>query len=84
LPDDYVMHGLRKTAARMLAEAGCDVLRIIAIRGHKSLPVLLRDTQDAQQRTLGKAAILQLEAHQTRTAIAKPPGPPSAKRKPEG
>jgi len=84
LPDDCVMHGLRKTAARILAEAGNDVLRIMAITGHKSLPVLLQYTKDAQQRTLGKAAILQLEEHQTRTATAKPHGPMSAKRKPRG
>jgi hypothetical protein len=68
----------------MLAEAGCDVLRIMAITSHKSLPVLLRYTQDAQQHTLGKAAILQLEAHLIRTAIAKPAGSSSAKRKLRG
>lgn len=84
LPDDCVMHGLRKTAARILAEAGCDVLQIMAITGHKSLPVLLQYVKDAQQRTLGRAAILQLEKHQTRTAIAKPPGSTTAKRKPRG
>ena len=78
------MHGLRKTAARILAEAGNDVLRIMAITGHKSLPVLVQYTKDAQQRTLGKAAILQLEEHQTRTATAKPHALTSAKRKPRG
>jgi len=63
----------------------CDVLRIHhAITGHKSLKVLLRYVKDAQQRTLGKAAILQLEEHQTRTETAKTPGRQSAKRKPRG
>jgi integrase len=84
LPDDCVLHGLRKTAARMLAEAGCDVLRIMAITGHKSLPMLLEYVKDAQQRTLGKAAILQLEQHQSRTALAKPRGRSGAKREPRG
>lgn len=84
LPDDCVMHGLRKTAARILAEAGNDVLRIMAITGHKSLPILLRYTKDAQQRTLGKAAILQLAKHQSRTATAKPHPPSIAKRQPRG
>jgi integrase len=84
LPEDCVLHGLRKTAARMLAEAGNDVLRIMAITGHKSLPMLMEYVKDAQQRTLGKAAILQLEEHQSRTGIAKPTRRPSAKRKPTG
>jgi hypothetical protein len=35
------MHRLRKTAARTLADAGCDVVSIMAITGHKSLSVLM-------------------------------------------
>jgi hypothetical protein len=52
----------------------------MAITGHKSLSVLMDYIKDAQQRALGKAAILQLEEHQRRTAIAKPGPRPSAKR----
>ena len=36
LPDDCVLHGLRKTAAKALAEAGCTVHEIASITGHKS------------------------------------------------
>jgi hypothetical protein len=71
---------LRKTAARTLTDAGCDVVSIMAITGHKSLWMLMDYIKDAQQRPLGKAAILQLEEHQRRTAIAKPGPRPSAKR----
>jgi integrase len=36
LPDACVMHGLRKTAARMLAEIGCSAHEIASVAGHKS------------------------------------------------
>lgn len=34
LPDDCVLHGLRKTAARKLAEAGANEEQIKAVTGH--------------------------------------------------
>ena len=34
LPEDCVLHGLRKTAARQLAEAGCTEQEIKAVTGH--------------------------------------------------
>jgi integrase len=37
LPDRCVTHGLRKAAARRLADAGCTVHQIMAITGHQSL-----------------------------------------------
>ena len=37
LPEECVLHGLRKTAARMLAEAGCSVREIMSVTGHKSI-----------------------------------------------
>lgn len=36
-PDHCVNHGLRKAAARRLAEAGCTVHEIMAIAGHRTL-----------------------------------------------
>jgi len=56
-----VFHGLRKSAAARLAEAGCTVQEIAAITGHKSLSLIGYYTKDANQRLLASAAILKLE-----------------------
>jgi len=60
LPDECVTHGLRKAAARRLAEAGCSALEIMAITGHTSLKEVERYTKDAEQVRLGDAAIERL------------------------
>jgi integrase len=71
LPDECVLHGLRKTAARALAEAGCTTHEIAAITGHKSLAEVERYTKGASQRTGATAAIHKLEANAKRTASGK-------------
>jgi integrase len=71
LPDDIVMHGLRKTAARMLAEAQCSVHEIMSITGHKSLKEVQRYTEAANQKLLASAAILKLERNVKRTSSGK-------------
>jgi integrase len=50
-------HGLRKAAARRLAEAGCTAHEIGAITGHASLAELVRYTRAADQRRLAEAAM---------------------------
>ena len=60
-------HGLRKAAARRLAEAGCSTHEIAAITGHASLGELVRYTKAADQRRLAEAAMTK-----TRTSIGKP------------
>ena len=50
-------HGLRKAAARRLAEAGCTVHEIAAITGHASLREIVRYTRAADQRRLATAAM---------------------------
>jgi integrase len=62
-------HGLRKAAARRLAEAGCTAHEIGAITGHVSLAELVRYTKAADQRRLAEAAMAK-----TRTSIGKPAG----------
>jgi integrase len=62
-------HGLRKAAARRLAEAGCTAHEIGAITGHASLTELVRYTRTADQRRLAEAAMTK-----TRTSIRKPRG----------
>src|SRR5262249_33501902 len=49
-------HGLRKAAARRLAEAGCTAHQIGAITGHASLPELVRYTKAPDQRRMGRGA----------------------------
>jgi integrase len=60
-------HGLRKAAARRLAEAGCTAHEIGAITGHASLAELVRYTRAVDQRRLAEAAMIK-----TRTSGRKP------------
>jgi integrase len=60
-------HGLRKAAARRLAEAGCTAHEIAAITGHGSLTELVRYTKAVDQRRLAEAAMTK-----TRTSGRKP------------
>ena len=59
-------HGLRKAAARRLAEAGCTVHEIGAITGHASLREIVRYTKAADQKRLAVAAMKKVKA---RTSI---------------
>jgi len=60
LPKECVAHGLRKAAARRLAEAGCSEHEIMSVTGHKSLKEVERYTKEVAQRQLASAAILKL------------------------
>jgi integrase len=62
LPERCVTHGLRKAAARRLAEAGCSSKEIAAITGHRTLKESERYTKAAEQRHLAVAAIGRLGA----------------------
>jgi integrase len=48
-------HGLRKAAARRLAEAGCSANEIAAITGHATLGEVARYTKEADQLRLARA-----------------------------
>lgn len=50
-------HGLRKAAARRLAEAGCSALQIAAITGHKTLKEVSRYTAAADQGRMARDAM---------------------------
>ena len=50
-------HGLRKAAARRLAEAGCSAHQIAAVTGHKTLKEVERYTRAVDQRGLATSAI---------------------------
>lgn len=53
-------HGLRKSAARRLAEAGCSTKQIAAITGHKTLGEVERYTASADQEMMAREAISRL------------------------
>lgn len=57
LPARCTPHGLRKAAARRLAEAGCTAKQIQAITGHKTLAEVERYTRKADQVRLAQQAM---------------------------
>lgn len=60
LPPSSSPHGLRKAAARRLAEAGCSAMEIASITGHASLKEVERYTKSAAQGLLARRAISSL------------------------
>jgi enterobacteria phage integrase len=60
LPERCVAHGLRKAAARRLAEAGCSANEIAAVTGHATLEEVARYTKAAEQKLLAQSAINRL------------------------
>ncbi len=57
LPEEASVHGLRKSAARRLAEAGCSANVIASITGHRSLKEVERYTRAADQERMARAGI---------------------------
>lgn len=70
LPDRCVLHGLRKAAARRLAEAGCSAHEIMAITGHRSLEEVERYCAAARQKGLGRSAMDKLIENETRSKVS--------------
>lgn len=58
---DCVLHGLRKAAARRLAEVGCTAHEIMSITGHATLAMVQKYTKDAGQLKLAETAMGKLE-----------------------
>lgn len=54
-------HGLRHTAATMLADAGCDTRDIMAVTGHKTEAMVQHYTQAANQKARADRAMKKLE-----------------------
>jgi integrase len=71
LPECCVLHGLRKAAARRLAEAGCSANEIAAVTGHKTLKEVERYTRAADQKRLARAAVARLP-EQKATEMSQP------------
>jgi integrase len=60
LPSRSSPHGLRKAAARRLAEAGCSAKQIAAVTGHRTLQEIERYTESADQALLAEDAMAAL------------------------
>jgi integrase len=58
-------HGVRKTACRTLAEAGCTALEIMAITGHQDIKEIETYCAKANQKQLAAAAIKKVKRHET-------------------
>jgi integrase len=82
LPDECVLHGLRKTAAKMLAEGSCSEHEIAAITG-QSLQMVAHYTKEANQKKLASSAIQKLERNAKGTPSGKRSRPASGKQKPD-
>ncbi|MEM7740753.1 MAG: tyrosine-type recombinase/integrase [Pseudomonadota bacterium] len=57
IPNGYVLHGLRATAATQLIEAGCSPQEAAAITGHKDLKMLNHYARSRDQKRLAKTAV---------------------------
>lgn len=64
-------HGLRHTAGRALAEAGCSEKEIQAVLGHRTTTMVALYTKAARQKRLASAAIGKLERTGTEQETAK-------------
>lgn len=64
LPPQSSPHGLRKAAARKLAEAGCSIHEISSITGHVTLREVERYTKSASQERLAQRAMAKLWGEQ--------------------
>lgn len=60
LPKGCSPHGLRKAAARLLAEAGCTPHQIAAVTGHKTLSEVERYTRAVEQKRLAQEAMTKI------------------------
>jgi integrase len=71
LPLGCSPHGLRKAAARRLAEARCSPHQIMAITGHRTLKEVVRYTAAADQERLAIDAMASIGRDGTATKIVK-------------
>jgi integrase len=62
LPSACVFHGLRKAAARRLAEAGCTAHEIMAITGHVTLSEVALYTKAVEQARMARSAMAKTTA----------------------
>ena len=69
---DCSAHGLRKAAARRLAEAGCTANEIVAVTGHSTPKEVARYTKAADQKRMAGAAISKIGGTQSEQKLSNP------------
>lgn len=72
LPSEAAAHGLRKAAARRLAEAGCTAHQIMAVTGHKTLKEVERYTQAAARKGLAASAMARIGGTKPEQKLSNP------------
>jgi integrase len=72
LPAGVSAHGLRKAAARRLAEAGCSAHQIQAVTGHKTLKEVERYTRAVAQKGLAEAAMSRVAGTHPEQILSNP------------
>jgi integrase len=84
LPEECVTHGLRKAAARRLAEAGCTTNEIASITGHATLQEVTRYTKAAEQKRLARSAINRLRTQPIEMPSDERQATPFSQTEPDG
>ena len=67
----YTMHGLRKNAGMELAEAGAEVMEIMAVLGHKTPKMALFYCEQARQMVMNENAVGKWDANIEKNAAKK-------------
>jgi integrase len=67
LPTDCHFHGLRYSAAKVLAEAGCTPHQIAAVTGHATLAMVQKYSKAVEQRRLASEAMAKVIANNPAT-----------------
>ncbi|CAM2754897.1 integrase [Komagataeibacter xylinus] len=67
-----VTHGLRATAAKWMAEAGCSEREIMSITGHTSSAMVGRYVREASQKRQARSAATKVAEYRLKQGIAKP------------
>ena len=60
--EGYTMHGLRKNAGMELAEAGAEVMEIMAVLGHKTPKMAMYYCEQARQVRMNENAVAKWDA----------------------
>ncbi len=69
--EGYTMHGLRKNAGMELAEAGAEMLEIMAVLGHKTPKMALFYCEQARQARMNENAVVKWDAALAKKATRK-------------
>jgi integrase len=67
----YTMHGLRKNAGMELAEAGAEVMEIMAVLGHKTPKMAMYYCEQARQARMNENAVAKWDAALEKRAVKK-------------